>query len=271
MTDTSAEPTVILDKRDDGVALITLNRPERMNAFGDDLLDRLSASLIDCEDDPDVRCVAITGAGRGFSAGADINNMGRGRGGPAPGPGVVNRGSHRSQLATTGMLHQMGTPTVALVNGPAAGGGLGLCLAADFRVASDRARFVTAFRNIGVSGDYGVAWFLNQMVGITRARELLMLDKRIDAEEAQALGIVSKIVPHDELLSEGLSFCREIAQGPTAVLSMMKWTLNYAATSNLHDSLYQEGAHVMLSFQGEDNKEAAKAFLEKRPPNFVGR
>lgn len=271
MSDTNGEPTVILDKRGDGVALITLNRPERLNAFGDDLLQRLTEALVDCEDDPDVRCVALTGAGRGFSAGADINNMSRGSSGTPSGPGVVNRRSHRSQQQTSGMLHEMGTPTVSLVNGPAAGGGLGLCLATDFRIASDRARFVTAFRNIGVSGDYGVAWFLNQMVGITRARELLMLDRRINADEAEALGIVTKIVPHDELLSEGLAFCRELAQGPTAVLSMMKWTLNYAATSSLSDSLYQEGSHVMLSFTGEDNKEAARAFLEKRPPNFIGR
>ena len=263
------EATVLLEKQSDGVALITLNRPERLNAFGDDLLQRLTEALVDCEDDPDVRCVALTGAGRGFSAGADINNMGRG--GRPPGPGVVNRRSHRSQLDTSGMLHQMGTPTVSLVNGPAAGGGLGLCLATDFRVASDRARLVTAFRNIGVSGDYGVAWFLNQMVGITRARELLMLNRPLAAAEAADLGIFTKVVPHDDLLAEGLAFCRELAQGPTAVLAMMKWTLNYAAVNTLHDSLYQEGAHVMLSFQGEDNKEAAKAFLEKRPPNFVGR
>ncbi len=267
----NTEATVLLDKYDDGVALITLNRPERLNAFGDDLLQRLSEALVDCDDDPQVRCVALTGAGRGFSAGADINNMGRRSDGPPPGPGVVNRRSHRSQMQTSGMLHEMGTPTVSLVNGPAAGGGLGLCLATDFRIASERARFVTAFRNIGVSGDYGVAWFLQHMVGSTRARELLMLDHRINADEAQALGIVTKVVPHDELLPQGLEFCREIAQGPTAVLAMMKWTLNFAATSNLSDSLYQEGSHVMLSFTGEDNKEAAKAFLEKRSPRFVGR
>ena len=271
MSESNGEPTVILDKRDDGVALITLNRPERLNAFGDDLLQRLSEALIDCEDDPEVRCVALTGAGRGFSAGADINNMNRGAGGPKPGPGVVNRRSHRSQMETSGMLHEMGTPTVALVNGPAAGGGLGLCLATDFRIASERARFVTAFRNIGVSGDYGVAWFLQHMVGDTRSRELLMLDRRLSAEEAEELGIVTKIVPHEELIPQGLEFCRELAHGPTSVLSMMKWTLNFAATSNLRDSLYQEGSHVMLSFTGEDNKEAARAFLEKRPPNFVGR
>ena len=271
MPESDSDATVILDKRDDGVALITLNRPERMNAFGDDLLQRLTDALVDCEDDPEIRCVALTGAGRGFSAGADINNMSRRSDAPPPGPGVSNRRSHRSQQQTTGMLHEMGTPTVSLVNGPAAGGGLGLCLATDFRIASDRARFVTAFRNIGVSGDYGVAWFLNQMVGITRARELLMLDRRINADEAEALGIVTRVVPHEELLPEGLAFCRELAQGPTAVLSMMKWTLNYAATASLSDSLYQEGAHVGLSFTGEDNKEAAKAFLEKRPPNFIGR
>ncbi len=271
MSDTANEPTVIVDKRDDGIALITLNRPERLNAFGDDLLPRLSAALVDCEDDPEVRCVALTGAGRGFSAGADINNMNRGSDGPRPGPGVVNRMSQRSQIQTTAMLHEMGTPTVALVNGPAAGGGLGLALGTDFRIASDRARFVTAFRNIGVSGDYGVAWLLQRMVGITKARELLMLGGQLSAQEADAEGIVTKVVPHDDLMPEGLEFCRELAQGPTSVLAMMKWTLNYGATSNLHDSLYQEGAHVMLSFTGEDNKEAARAFLEKRPPNFIGR
>ena len=271
MSETNGDATVILDKRDDGVALITLNRPERMNSFGDDLIERLVNSLIDCEDDPEIRCVALTGAGRGFSAGADINNMNKRSDAPRPGPGIGNRMGHRNQLQTSGMLHEMGTPTVSLVNGPAAGGGLGLCLATDFRIASDRARFVTAFRNIGVSGDYGVAWFLNQMVGITRARELLILDRRINADEAEEMGIVSKVVPHDDLIPEGLAFCREIAQGPTAVLAMMKWTLNYAATSSLSDSLYQEGAHVALSFTGQDNKEAAQAFLEKRPPNFVGR
>ncbi len=262
--------TVMLDKRDDGVALITLNRPERLNAFGEDLLPRLVDALVDCEDDSEIRCVALTGAGRGFSAGADINNMSR-SGGRRPGPGLSNRLSHRSQMQTSGMLHEMGTPTVALVNGPAAGGGLGLCLATDFRVASDRARFVTAFRNIGVSGDYGCAWFLQRMVGITKARELLILDRRIDAAEAEELGIVTQVVPHDDLIPRGLQFCREIAQGPTSVLAMMKWTLNFGANHNLSDSLYQEGAHVGLSFTGEDNKEAAKAFLEKRQPTFVGR
>lgn len=267
MTDQDA--TVLLEKRDDGVALITLNRPERMNAFGEDLLERLTEALADCEDDGAVRCVAITGAGRGFSAGADINNMGRS--GERPAPGVSQRRSQRSQVATSGMLHEMGTPTVALVNGAAAGGGLGLALAADFRIASERARFVTAFRNIGVSGDYGCAWFLQRMLGITRARELLMLGRELSASEAEALGVASKVVAHDDLLSEGMAFCREIAQGPTAVLAMMKWTLNYGATHGLHDSLYQEGAHVALSFTGEDNKEAAKAFLEKRRPSFVGR
>ncbi len=271
VSEPSSDATVIIDKRSDGVALITLNRPERMNAFGDDLLQRLSEALVDCEDDPQVRCVALTGAGRGFSAGADINNMGRRSDGPTPGPGVSNRRSHRSQQQTTGMLHEMGTPTVSLVNGPAAGGGLGLCLATDFRIASERARFVTAFRTIGVSGDYGVAWLLTSMVGGSRARELLMLDRRINADEAEALGIVNRVVAHDDLMSEGLAFCRELAQGPTAVLAMMKWTLNYAATSTLSDSLYQEGSHVMLSFTGEDNKEAARAFLEKRSPNFIGR
>ncbi len=271
MSETNSEATVILEKRDDGVALITLNRPERLNAFGDDLIPRLMESLVDCEDDPQVRCVALTGAGRGFSAGADINNMSRRSDAPRPGPGVGNRVGHRQQAGTSGMLHEMGTPTVSLVNGPAAGGGLGLALATDFRIASERARFVTAFRNIGVSGDYGCAWFLQRMVGITKARELLMLGGQLSAEEAESEGIVSRVVPHDELIPEGLAFCREIAQGPTSVLAMMKWTLNFGATANLRDSLYQEGAHVALSFTGEDNKEAARAFLEKRPPNFVGR
>ena len=266
----SEDATVIYEKRDDGVALITLNRPERMNSFGDDLIPRLIDALDDAENDRDVRCLALTGSGRGFSAGADINNMRRGGGKPL-GPGFGNRIGHRSQMRTSGMLHEMGTPTVALVNGAAAGGGLGLALACDFRIMSERARLVTAFRNIGVSGDYGCAWFLQRMVGITRARELLMLGGQLQADEAKELGVATEIVAHDDLLPRGLEFCREIAQGPTAVLAMMKWTLNYGANSNLSDSMYQEGAHVALSFTGEDNKEAAKAFLEKRPPAFIGR
>ncbi len=272
MSDNGArdEATVLFEKRDDGVALITLNRPERMNAFGEDLLPRLSGALEDCERDPDVRCVALTGNGRGFSAGADINNMGRGGRRPM-GPGWAQRLSHRSQMETSGMLHEMGTPTVGLINGAAAGGGLGLALACDFRIVSERARFVTAFRNIGVSGDYGCAWFLQKMLGITRARELLMLGRQLSAQEAVDLGVASELVAHDDLLPRGLEFCREIAQGPSSVLAMMKWTLNYGATSTLSESMYQEGAHVALSFTGEDNKEAAKAFLEKRPPAFVGR
>ena len=227
--------TVMLDKRDDGVALITLNRPERLNAFGEDLLPRLVEALVDCEDDSAIRCVALTGAGRGFSAGADINNMSR-SGGRRPGPGREQPAEPPQSDADLGNAARDGHADGGAGQRSGRGRRSGPVPGDRLPVASDRARFVTAFRNIGVSGDYGCAWFLQRMVGITKARELLMLDRRIDAAEAEELGIVTQVVPHDELIPRGLEFCRAIAQGPTSVLAMMKWTLNFGANHNLSDS-----------------------------------
>ena len=216
-------PTVLIDKRDDGVALITLNRPDSMNAMGEDMLPRLSAALIDCADDPAVRCVAVTGAGRAFCAGGDVKGMNQRRenNDERANPGAsfeeATQNLYRNQLGVASGLHTMAKPTVALVNGVAVGAGQSVALACDLRIASERARFGTAFRNVGLSGDYGGAYFLQRLVGPGVARELYFTGEIIDAERALALGFVNRVVPHDALLAEGLAFCSELAQGPTSV------------------------------------------------------
>ena len=269
-------PTVLIDKRDDGVALITLNRPDSMNAMGEDMLPRLSAALIDCADDPAVRCVAVTGAGRAFCAGGDVKGMNQRRedNDERTDPGAsfeeATQNLYRNQLGVARGLHTMAKPTVALVNGVAVGAGQSVALACDLRIASERARFGTAFRNVGLSGDYGGAYFLQRLVGPGVARELYFTGEIIDAERALALGFVNRVVPHEELLAEGLAFCSELAQGPTSVFGRMKSNLTLAETSSLEELLLQEAHNMVMSRFGADHKEAAAAFVEKRSPRFVG-
>jgi 2-(1,2-epoxy-1,2-dihydrophenyl)acetyl-CoA isomerase len=167
-------------------------------------------------------------------------------------------------------LYEFPKPTVALVNGPAAGGGMGLALACDLRVCSDRARFVTAFRNIGLSEDCGVAYFLERIVGRAVALELLYLGHPVDAERALALRLANRVVPHDELLTQGLALCTEIAQGPTAAFGRMKANVTFAETAELGPVLDREALYWKLGQRGSDHREAISAFLERRKPTFTG-
>jgi 2-(1,2-epoxy-1,2-dihydrophenyl)acetyl-CoA isomerase len=265
------------EKRPDGVALVTLNRPEVLNALGGELPRLFVEAFADCRSDPAVRCVAITGAGRGFCAGGDVRGMGSMiEGGLAGAPAADDiEGSiamfrkFQDDLITT--VHAFPKPTVALVNGPAAGGGMGLALACDLRVASDKARFVTAFRNIGLSDDCGVAYFLERMVGRAVALELLYLSEAVDASRALALRLVNRVVPHDALLSEGMALAVEIAKGPTASLARMKAHVTFAATATLAEVLEREAVGWKIGQLGPDHREAVAAFMAGRKPSFSGR
>ncbi len=270
---------VLFDKRPDGVGLITLNRPESLNAMGGDLMPLLAHYLDECEKDRAVRCVALTGAGRGFCAGGDVRGMqSRNTGGEGGGdrPDFVSslesgvRGLRQSQLETAHRLHTMAKPTVALVNGAAAGAGLSLALSCDIRIASEQARFLTAFKGVGLSGDYGSSYFLPRLVGMGKARELFFTNEIISAQRALELGIANQVVPHDQLLDQGLSFCAKVAAGPTATYARMKQNINLAETSTLKDLLDQEALNMRLSGLSVDSREAVRAFIEKREPNFVG-
>lgn len=266
---------VLCETRADGVALVTLNRPEVLNALGGELPRLFADALAAFARDPAVRCVAITGAGRGFCAGGDVRGM------QAPSVAGERRGAPSDVEADIALfeafqrelilaLYAFPKPTVALVNGPAAGGGMGLALACDLRVCSERARFVTAFRNLGLSEDCGVAYFLERIVGRGVALELLYLSEPVDAARALALRLANRVVPHDALLEDGLAFCAEIARGPTAALAKMKANLTFAETAPLGPVLDREAVTWKLSQLGADHREAVAAFLAGRKPTFGG-
>jgi 2-(1,2-epoxy-1,2-dihydrophenyl)acetyl-CoA isomerase len=269
---------LLFDRRDDGVALITLNRPDALNALTDSLFEALGEALAECERDRTVRCVALTGAGRAFCAGGDVKAMAGlasrdGGGGSGSTAGMVDRSAaqlRRWQDAVSLRLHTMAKPTVAIVNGVAAGAGFGIALACDLRLCSDRARFGTAFRNVGLSGDFGTSYFLPHIVGSGFARELFFTAEIIDAARALSLGIANHVYGHDSLMEQALAFCAALASGPTAAFARMKENLNLAETASLKAVLDQEGFYQRFSRLSADHREGAKAFAEKREPHFVG-
>lgn len=270
-------PDVIFEKRDSGVALITLNRPDSLNAMGGDLMLLLGQHLDECRWDSGVRCIVLTGAGRAFCAGGDVKNMaavsdasGDGKRSPAA---AFARGVDElrdSQRRTSGALHTMPKPTIAMVNGHAVGAGLSLALACDIRIASDRSKFGTVFRNVGFSGDFGGSYFLQRLVGNEKARLLYFTGQIIDAAEAERIGMVSKTVAHDDLEAETMALASLIASGPSLAYARMKENLNRAETSDLLTLLEQEALNMRLSAITHDHREAARAFVEKRTPTFNG-
>ena len=273
-------PDVLFDKRSDGVALITLNRPESLNAMGGNLMPLLAEHLAQCVTDPSVRCVVLTGAGRAFCAGGDVKAMAAGGrlpvdvddGGRSPafdfarGVQLLREGQYR----TSYMLHTMPKPAIAMVNGYAVGAGLSLALACDLRIASDQARFGTAFRNVAFSGDFGGSYFLQRLVSTGKARELYFTAEIIDAETALRLGMVNRVVPHERLEEETLTLASQLAAGPTLAYARMKENFNLGEHSDLLSLLDQEAVNMRLSASTGDHRAAARAFVEKRTPTFSG-
>lgn len=268
----------LIDKRDDGVALITLNRPDSLNAMGGQLMPLLADYLADCSRDRDVRCVVLTGAGRAFCAGGDVKGMaargeaaaGNGNRSPAGDFARSVENLRQSQRATSFTLHTMPKPTIAMVNGHAVGAGLSLALACDIRVASEQAKFGTVFRNVGFSGDFGGSYFLQRLVGNGKARELYFTGEILDAKEAERIGMVNRVVPHDDLVEQTMALATHLAAGPSLAYARMKENLNRAETSDLGTLLDQEALNMTLSGTTQDHREAARAFVEKRQPTFAG-
>ena len=270
---------VLLEKRPDGVALITLNRPDSLNAMGGRLVPMIGDYLAQCEEDREVRCIALTGAGRAFCAGGDVKDMGSrntATSGTAGDGNLVTtldarvRELRHSHNRTSFKLHTIGKPTVALVNGHAVGAGLSLALACDIRIASDRAKFGTAFKNVGLSGDFGGTYFLQRLVGAGKARELYFTAEILDAQRALEVGIANRVIPHDQFMEEGLAFCSMLAKGPTASYARIKENLNAAETRALQELLDLEALNMRISGFSRDSREAVSAFIEKREPRFVG-
>jgi enoyl-CoA hydratase/carnithine racemase len=260
---------------DDGVATITLNRPEKRNALSNRLTPALRQTLLDLETRRDVGCLVMTGAGRAFCAGGDVSGMG----GSAPAADDEPRPSfqdrvrilQRGQETLTLRLFEHPKPTIAALPGAAAGAGLSIALACDLRIGAASSFITTAFRNVGFSGDYGSSWLLTQLVGTARARELFFTARRVPAEECLALGIFNQVVPDDELRTVVANLAREIAGGPPIALGYMKENLNRALTADLKTCLAMEAERMVRCGQTEDHREAVAAFLAKRQPQFHGR
>jgi 2-(1,2-epoxy-1,2-dihydrophenyl)acetyl-CoA isomerase len=259
----------------DGVAWLTLNQPERMNAMSADMMRGLTEALERCTSDDDVRAVVLTGAGeRAFCAGGDVKGMAsRGDGGNGSAPSVEDRIASllRGMRQTSLVLHTMPKPTIACVNGYAMGAGLSLALACDLRTMADTAQMGTAFAGVALAGDYGGTWFMTKLIGSGRTRELYFLNDRVPAQRALELGLVNWVFPAPHLHAKTHEIAVRLASGPTKTLGMMKTSLVTAEEGDLEASLEMEARHQILSGATEDHREAAKAFVEKRKPNFVGR
>lgn len=259
---------------DGGVFLITFNRPDQMNSIGGDILPEFGAAMRHASDDRAVRAVVITGAGRAFCAGADLSAMGEREAGAAKptGGSRVWDGEYRIRsfhADWAGALYSCPKPTIALVNGAAAGAGMGLALSADFRIAAESALFVSAFPRIALSGDSGISYGLSRLVGRSKALEILMLSPRITGAEAAELGLAREVVPDDKLMEVGLEFAGRLAKGPLATYARMKQNLAYAEIHSHRDVLDMEGTGIGISFTAEEQQQAVRAFLEKRDPEFT--
>jgi len=265
----------ILAQVEDGIATITFNRPDRRNAVGPDMLQALEVALDAADRDDTARAVVLTGAGGAFCAGGDVkgmdeNNRGEGRG-AAIGIDAAIAWQRRNQRNTAGRIYTMPKPVIASIPGAVAGAGLSFALACDLRIASESAVFTTAFAKVGFSGDYGGTYFLTQVVGSAKARELYLLSDRFDAKEAERLGLVHQVVPPDALAERTRALARRLASGPTVAYRYMKENLNRAIGGDLVECLDLEATHHVHSGQTRDHKAAVRAFVEKREPEFEGR
>jgi 2-(1,2-epoxy-1,2-dihydrophenyl)acetyl-CoA isomerase len=259
--------TVLLRVDEDGVAWITLNRPDRLNAFAGDMRTRLHDALDRAATDPGVRVIVITGAGRGFCTGADVEVMSDllQRGDDDTFEGLVEAG-----MRAVRRLRTIEKPVVAAVNGPAAGAGASLALACDFRIASERASIGFTFNRIGLHPDWGATYTLPRLVGPGRAAELVMSGRMVDAREAERIGLFERVFTDDWFEDEVKKIVKELAAKPPLALQLAKQTLAASPASELDAMLTMEGERQMRCFRSADAKEGISAFNEKRKPVFRG-
>lgn len=256
----------IILKKEDGVATLTLNRPEKMNALNGETTRELIQATAEVWHDSSVRVVIITGAGRGFCSGAELG---------AADFQITDAGAALKMMETATELilniRNMPKPVIASVNGAAAGGGCNLALCCDIIIASDKAKFIQPYANISAHPDFGAIYFLPRLVGLAKANELFFTGRAVDATEADRIGMISRVVPADQLETVTKDLARKIAKCSPLTIRVIKSSIIQAQTLDLVSALTVEATGQTITFVSEDFKEGMKAFIEKREPVFKGK
>lgn len=262
----------LLETFADGVTTLTFNRPEARNALSVEMVAAMLEALPRLASDPKTRALVVTGANSAFCAGGDVKGFVAN-----PGLGAADSSFEqrvqglRDKMEISRWLHDMPKPTLAVIPGAAAGAGLSMALACDFRIAAEGAKMTTAFSKIGASGDFGGSYFLGKLVGAAKARELYFLADVFTGAEAAAWGIVNRAVPAADLAREAEAMARRLASLPTVAIGYMKKNLGLAERGTLADVFDAEAIHMVRSMMTQDHLSASRAFVEKRPPVFEGR
>jgi 2-(1,2-epoxy-1,2-dihydrophenyl)acetyl-CoA isomerase len=261
--------TTVVTTDDKAVRTITLNRPDVLNAFNTEMLKTLGRVLRDAEKDPAARCIVITGAGRGFSAGQDLADVGSRYDSAEPLElGAHLRANYNPMIAK---LRNIEKPVIAAVNGVAAGAGLSLALACDLRISAESATFIEAFVSVGLVPDCGSTFTLPRLIGIARAMEMTFTGRKVKADEALRIGLVNQVVADDQLNGETRKVAEWLAALPTRAIGLTKRAINAAWNADLETQLDYEAMLQTTAGQTRDHREGVVAFLEKRQPNFTGR
>ena len=258
----------LLEALDDGVLTLTLNRPDRRNAMVASMMAAFTEATIRAAADPAVRCLVVTGAGRAFCAGGDVDAL-PSDAAELPEESLVQ--VLRQGMEANRLLHEMPKPTLAVIPGAAAGAGLSLALSCDLRFCLDTAKLTTAFAKIGASGDSGISYFLPRLVGDAKARELMFSSDVITGQEALALGLVTKVASADDFDEAARAYARHLAGLPTIAIGYMKRNLNASHGSTLSEVLDLEAAHMIRTLGTDDHHRAVAAFQNKSEPRFEGR